>query len=122
MDGRRLLKSNDFLWDENSRLREENQSLRQQLAQRQDHSRELSQLQQKHQKLLDHNAALRRQIAQLRQQLKTRAKAAPPPFIKPAVPDRNIAGRPAENPATPPACVQRPTRSTCISRFRCRLT
>jgi transposase len=98
MDGRRLLKSNDFLWDENSRLREENQSLRQQLAQRQDDSRQLAQLQQKHQKLVDHNAALRRQIAQLRQQLKTRPKAAPPPFIKPAVPQRKRRKTPGQKP------------------------
>lgn len=98
MDGRRLLASNDFLWNENQRLREENQVLRQQLAQREDHSRQLTQLQQKHQKLITHNAALRRQVAQLRQQLKSRPKAAPPPFLKPAVPDRKHRKTPGRKP------------------------
>jgi transposase len=98
MDGRRLLASNDFLWNENQRLREENQVLRQQLAQREDHSRQLTQLQQKHQKLITHNAALRRQVAQLRQQLKTQPRPAPPPFIKPAVPDRKHRKTPGRKP------------------------
>jgi transposase len=88
MDGRRLLSSNDFLWNENQRLREENQMLQEQLSQRQDCSRQLALLQQKHQKLIANNEALRRQVAQLRQQLKTQPKAAPPSFIKPAVSDR----------------------------------
>jgi transposase len=98
MDGRRLLASNDFLWNENQRLREENQLLHEQLRKRADHSRELAQLRQKHQKLIDHNAALRRQVAQLRQQLKSRPKAAPPPFIKPAVPDRKHRKTPGQKP------------------------
>src|SRR2546423_7217908 len=89
MDGRRLLASNDFLWNENRRLREENTSLRQRLAQREDHSRQLAQLRQKHQKLIEHNAALRRQVAQLRQQLKTQPRPASPSFIKPAVGDKH---------------------------------
>src|SRR5258706_9569262 len=87
MDGRRLLKSIDFLWIENQRLRQENQGLRQQLAQREDRSRQLAALQQKHQRAVEQNASLRRAIAQLRQQLKTRTKPAPPAFIKPAVPE-----------------------------------
>jgi|SRR6266566_2866523 len=94
MDGRRLLKSNDFLWIENQRLRQENQVLRQQLAQREDQSRQLALLQQKHQRAIEQNASLRRQIAQLRQQLKSRPKAAPPPFIKPAA-------MPAKHPRKP---------------------
>jgi hypothetical protein len=98
MDGRRLLTSNDFLWLENQRLREENSILRQQLAQREDHSRQLAQLQHKHQKLIAHNAALRRQVAQLRQALKTQPKPAPPGFIKPAVPDRKHRKIPGQKP------------------------
>src|SRR4051794_14274384 len=94
MDGRRLLKNNDFLWIENERLGQENQVLRQQLAQREDHSRQLAQVQQKNQKLSADNAALRRQIAQLRQQLQSKPKAAPPPFMKPAV-------MPAKHPRKP---------------------
>ena len=88
MDGRRLLEGNDFLWREIQRLREENELLRQQLAQREDHSRQLAQLQQKHQRAIEQNASLRRQVAQLRQQLKTKPPPPPPPFIKPAVPQR----------------------------------
>lgn len=97
MDGRRLLAGNDFLWEENRRLREENQLLRQQLAQREDHSRQLAQLQQKHQRAIEQNAALRRQVAQLRQQLKAQPRPTPPSFIKPAVPDgrRKTPGRKA---------------------------
>src|SRR5258706_477153 len=53
MDGRRLLKSIDFLWIENQRLRQENQVLRQQLAQREDRSRQLAALQQKHQRAVE---------------------------------------------------------------------
>jgi transposase len=83
MDGR-VLTSNDFLWKENQRLSEENQCLRRQLAQREDHGRELASLQQKHQKVIDHNTALRRQIADLKEQLKKRPKPPPPPFVKPA--------------------------------------
>ncbi len=98
MDGRRLLASNDFLWNENQRLREENTSLRQQLAQREDQARQLAQLQQKHQKLIEHNSALRRQVAQLRQQLKTQPRPAPPPFIKPAVPDSRHRKTPGQKP------------------------
>jgi transposase len=98
MDGRRLLKSNDFLWNENQRLREENTFLRQQLAQRQDQARQLVDLRQKHQKLIAHNAALRRQVAQLRQQLKTQPPPAPPPFIKPAVPERKHRKTPGQKP------------------------
>ncbi len=94
MDGRRLLKSNDFLWIENQRLRQENQALRQQLEQRQDQSRQLASLQQKHQRAIEQNASLRRQIAQLRQQLKTRPKAAPPPFIKPAAAQKKHSKKP----------------------------
>jgi transposase len=98
MDGRRLLASNDFLWSENQRLREENQILRQQLSQRQDHRRQLAQLQHKHQKLIDHNAALRRQVAQLRSQLKIQPKPAPPPFIKPAAPQSKHPKTPGQKP------------------------
>lgn len=94
MDGRRLLKHNDFLWRENQRLREENQLLREQLAQREDHSRQLAQLQQKHQRAIQQNAALRRQIAQLRQQLKSKPRPTPPSFVKPAVPDSKHRKRP----------------------------
>jgi len=94
MDGRRLLNGNDFLWNENQRLREQNQLLRQRLSQRQDHRRQLAQLQQKHQKLIAANAALRRQVAQLREQLQTRPKPPPPPFIKPAVPDHQRRKKP----------------------------
>jgi len=98
MDGRRLLASNDFLWNENQRLREQNTSLRQQLAQREDQARQLAQLQQKHQKLIEHNSALRRQVAQLRQQLKTQPRPAPPPFIKPAAPDSRHRKTPGQKP------------------------
>src|SRR5215213_4971535 len=98
MDGRRLLTSNDFLWNENQRLREENQILRQQLSQRQDHSRQLALLQQKHQKLIEHNAALRRQVTQLRQQLKSQPKPAPPSFVKPAVSDKKHRKTPGQKP------------------------
>jgi transposase len=98
MDGRRLLASNDFLWNENQRLRAENQILRQRLAQREDHSRQLVQLRQKHQKLVDHNAALRRQVAQLRSRLKTQPRPAPPPFIKPAVPEGKHRKTPGQKP------------------------
>src|SRR6266487_825288 len=98
MDGRRLLASNDFLWNENQRLRQETTILRQQLAQRQDHGRQLAQLQQKHQKLITHNAALRRQVAQLRQQLKSQPRPAPPAFIKPAVPDSKRRKTPGQKP------------------------
>ena len=87
MDGRRLLKCNDFLWRENQRLREENQLLRRQLDQREDHSRQLAQLQQKHQHAIEQNAALRRQVAQLRQQLKAQPRPAPPSFVRPAAPN-----------------------------------
>ena len=96
MDGRRLLKSNDFLWMENQRLRQENELLRQQLGQREDRSRQLAALQQKHQRTLDENASLRRQIAQLRQQLKTRPKATPPPFIKPAAAQKKHPKKPGQ--------------------------
>src|SRR5688572_13216918 len=98
MDGRRLLGSNDFLWNENQRLREENQVLWERLSKRQDHSRELAQLQQKHQKLIAANASLRRQLAQLREQLKTQPKPAPPPFIKPATPQSKQPKTPGQKP------------------------
>src|SRR5437762_2015518 len=96
MDGRRLLVSNDFLWIENQRLRQENQVLRQQLAQREDRSRQLAALQQKHQRALDQNASLRRQIAQLRQQLKSKPKATPPSFIKPAAAQKKHPKKPGQ--------------------------
>jgi transposase len=98
MDGKRLLKSNDFLWIENQRLREETQSLHQQLSQRDDATRQLADLQLKHQKLIANNAAMRRQITQLRQQLKTQPKAAPPPFIKPATPQSKHPKTPGQKP------------------------
>ena len=94
MDGRRLLAGNDFLWNENQRLRQENQRLRQRLSEREDHSRQLAQLQQKHQRAIEHNAALRRQIAQLRQQLKNKPKPPPPSFLKPALPENKSRKRP----------------------------
>src|SRR5882672_4420937 len=80
MDGR-VLKSNDFLWKENQRLREENELLRRQLQKREDCSRELALLQQKHEKLIAHNTMLRRQVTDLKQQLKTRPKRPPPSKI-----------------------------------------
>src|SRR6266581_4244446 len=83
MDGR-VLKSNDFLWKENQRLAEENARLQEQLRKREDCSRELVKLQQKHQKVMAHNTLLLRQVGDLKQQLKTRPKPPPPPFIKPA--------------------------------------
>ena len=83
MDGR-VLKSNDFLWKENQRLREENELLHQQLQKREDCSRELAQLRQRHEKVMAHNTSLRRQVADLKEQLKTRPRPAPPPFIKQA--------------------------------------
>ena len=83
MDGR-VLKSNDFLWKENQRLAEENALLQERLRKREDCSRELVKLQQKHQKVMAHNTLLLRQVADLKQQLKSRPKPAPAPFIKPA--------------------------------------
>src|SRR5437867_1760498 len=83
MDGR-VLKSNDFLWKENQRLREENELLHEQLQKREDCSRQLAQLRQKHEKVIGHNTSLRWQVADLKEQLKTRPRPAPPPFIKQA--------------------------------------
>jgi hypothetical protein len=96
MDGRRLLKGNDFLWRDNQRLREENELLRRQLAQREDHSRQLAQLQQRHRRALEQNAALRRQITQLRQELKSKPRPAPPSFVKPAAPEGKSRRKPGQ--------------------------
>jgi len=102
MDGR-VLKSNDFLWKENQRLREENQLLQQQLQGRHDCSRELTQLQQKHQKLFTHNSSLRRQIADLKEQLKSRPRPPPPPFIKPAAAQKKHPKKPGQKAGHPAA-------------------
>lgn len=86
MDRRAVLKANEFLWEENARLREENQSLRQRLNERDESRRLLERLQEKHRKLVEQNSVLRRRVAELTEQLKAKPKAAPPPPFKPNVP------------------------------------
>lgn len=109
MDGR-VLKSNDFLWNENQRLREENELLREQLRKREDFSRELGQLQQKHQKLIAHNSALRRQVADLKQQLKSHPRPMPPPFIKPAAAPKKHPKKPGRKAGHPAAMRPKPSK------------
>lgn len=85
MDGRPFLDANTFLWNENARLREENQSLQRELNTRKNAVADLQKLQDRFQRLQQENALLRQRVADLTARA---GQKSPPPFVKANTPHR----------------------------------